>query len=91
MMNETWDAEDVAFERGGRLYRVTQQEREHWFVYEDELHIGEVERANGPGYMSHTLGQPLPYDLSQSENWHVALFYLIDHPAPNVGLSPRNH
>lgn len=80
-MDEVWDAEEVVFEHRGTVYRISQHAPRHWFVYEGERHVGEVEHAVGPGYLSHTPGQSFPYDLSQSEDWHTALEYLLDNSA----------
>jgi hypothetical protein len=87
-MEDGPEAAEGVYEYAGKTYRLDERESEKWFVYEGEHYLGVVEQASGPVtregpvYVAHAAGDEDLPDVEPTDDWHLALEYLIDNSAP---------
>jgi hypothetical protein len=90
-MEEGPEQAEGTYKHAGTTYRLEERENERWRVYDGERCLGVVEVATGapsregPVYVAHVAGDEELPDVEPTDDWHLALEYLIDNSAPPVG------
>jgi hypothetical protein len=90
-MDDGPESADGTYEYGAKTYRLEERESEVWSVYDGDRYLGIVERADttpareGPVYVAHAAGDEELPDIEPTDDWHLALEYLIDNTAPPLG------
>lgn len=83
-MEDGPEAADGRYEYSGKTYRLEERESEQWRVYDDDQYLGVVEVAAGPAtregplYVCHPAGDETLPDVEPTDDWRIALEYLID-------------
>jgi hypothetical protein len=90
-MEDGPEAAEGIYDYAGKTYRLEERDSEQWSVFDGDTYLGVVERADGvpsregPVYVAHAAGEEKLPDVEPTDDWQLALEYLIDNTAPPVG------